>query len=387
MPRKVILYILLIIVLFCSAECEGIPLPGNSKASDKSEQFTAVVWNVQTLFDGHDTGNEYAEFRESAGWTQEKYAARLLAIGQAILRMRTLSAQGKNQGENENQQRQSATSATVPDLIGLVELENGNILEDLLHGPLSKQGYVHTFYGNLPGMSLGIGVLSRFPLTETRIHSITINNETTPRPVIEVHLEPGGEPLIFFICHWKSKVGGDSATEHLRRASATVISRRIVELREEKPDAPIIIMGDLNENHDEFYRQGGTVLSALLPDDEDAALLAASQGNGFLVLSKEKPPRTEYFDPSIPILYTPWENELLDGSYYYRDNWETIDHFLLSEALFDNRGWDYETCLVLNMPPFTNAKALPYQYVPRNGFGLSDHLPLMLFLRTGTEIY
>jgi endonuclease/exonuclease/phosphatase family metal-dependent hydrolase len=380
MLKKSLPYVLLI-VLFCSNGCEGIPLPANLKSiSDKDGQFTAVIWNVQALFDGHDTGNEYAEFRESAGWTQEKYEARLLAIGQAILRMKSLSGQGKN----ENQQ--ATISVAAPDLIGLVELENSNILEDLLHGPLSKQGYVHSFFGNLPGMSLGIGVLSRFPLTETRIHSITINNQTAPRPVVEVHLEPGGEPLVFFICHWKSKLGGDDATEPLRRASAMVISRRLLELREEKPGAPVIIMGDLNENHDEFYRRQGTVLSALLPDEEDAALLAATQEGGFLVLSKEKPPRAEYFDSSF-VLYTPWGNELMDGSYYYRDNWETIDHFLLSVELFDNKGWDYDTCQVLNMPPFTNAKALPNPYNPRNGFGLSDHLPLILFLRAGTEMY
>jgi endonuclease/exonuclease/phosphatase family metal-dependent hydrolase len=256
-----------------------------------------------------------------------------------------------------------------------------------MHGPLSKLGYVHTFFGNLPGMSLGIGVLSRFPLTETRIHSITVNNETAPRPIVEVHLEPGGEPLVFFICHWKSKVGGDDATEHLRRASAMVIRRRLLELRVESPGAPVIVMGDLNENHDEFYRRGGTVLSALLPDDLDAATLAATQDGGFLVLSNAKPPRAEYFDASFPVLYTPWENELIDGSYYYRDNWETIDHFLLSEELFDSRGWDYDTSFVLNTPPFTNVKALPNPYNPRNGYGLSDHLPLMLFLRAATDIY
>jgi hypothetical protein len=185
MLKKSVPYVLLV-VLFCSSGCEGIPLPGISKSlSTKNEQFTALVWNVQALFDGEETGNEYAEFRESAGWTQEKYEARLLAIGQAILRMSSLSVQG----ENENQQ--TAASAAVPDLIGLVELENANTPEDLLHGPLSKQGYVHSFFGNLPGMSLGIGVLSRFPLIEARIHSITINNQTAPRPVVEVHLEPG----------------------------------------------------------------------------------------------------------------------------------------------------------------------------------------------------
>jgi endonuclease/exonuclease/phosphatase family metal-dependent hydrolase len=233
---------------------------------------------------------------------------------------------------------------------------------------------------------LGIGVVSRFPLTEARAHSITVDKETAPRPVLEVHLEPWGKPLVFFICHWKSKLGGDDATESLRRASARVIQRRLVELQTEKPQVPVIIMGDLNENHDEFYRSNGSSVTALRLDAREAAELAGTSGTqgDFLILSKEKPPNAGYFDSSIPVLYTPWENELADGSYYYRNSWETIDHFLLSDGLFDNNGWDFDTCLVLNQPPFTNASGTPNSYNPRTGYGLSDHLPLMLYLKEAT---
>ena len=364
--------ILFLFVLTGLIGCEGLSRTKEAGSlTNNNGRFITALWNVQSLFDGEESGNEYDEFRAAAGWNQEKYEARLLSLADAIIRMRSFV---------ELSQEKSA----VPDFIGLIELENSRILEDLVQGPLSKQGYTETFFGNLPNMSLGVGVLSRFPLTTTRAHSITIRNETAPRPVLEVHLEPWGEPLIFFICHWKSKVGGEEATESLRRASARIIQRRLRELEQEKPGVPIIIMGDLNENHDEFYRRQGTVITALLPDTMEAVSLLEGGDTlaDYLLLSREKPPQAQYFDPTVPILYTPWENELKEGSYYYKNNWETIDHFLLSGGLFNNEGWDFGACTVLNFPPFTNASGSPFSYNPRTGLGLSDHLPLLLHLRT-----
>jgi hypothetical protein len=68
------------------------------------------------------------------------------------------------------------------------------------------------------------------------------------------------------------------------------------------------------------------------------------------------------------------------GSYYYKGEWETIDHFLLSEGLFNGRDWNFAGCLVLNRTPFTTSSGIPNAYVPRSGRGLSDHLPLLLYL-------
>jgi hypothetical protein len=70
-----------------------------------------------------------------------------------------------------------------------------------------------------------------------------------------------------------------------------------------------------------------------------------------------------------------------DGSYYYQNKWETIDHFLLSGPLFDGAEWDFDSAAVINQPPFTNDKGAPAAYNPRTGSGLSDHLPLVLTLK------
>jgi endonuclease/exonuclease/phosphatase family metal-dependent hydrolase len=368
--------------------------PSNSGAVNTANAFTIVTWNIQALFDGVETGAEYDEYLESAGWTAEKYKARLNSFSQAISQM----------------------AANIPDILALQEAENSRVLKELAGGALSKYGYHWTFFANNPGASLGVGVLSRVPLGETRVHSITWDGETTPRPVLEVWAQPRDKPLVLLICHWKSKLGGDSATESLRRASARVILRRIREIREDDKDIPIIIMGDLNENHDEFYRQAGSIISALLPDDPKAAELAGftpdapdepagpdipdvpSEPDGevrgeprwnpqtdFLILSKKKPPVSGYFPPGASVLYSPWGSELQDGSYYYKNAWETIDHFLLTESLFDTRGWEFDSALVIKKEPFVNSQGRPNAYNPRTGNGLSDHLPLMLILKdTGT---
>jgi hypothetical protein len=51
---------------------------------------------------------------------------------------------------------------------------------------------------------------------------------------------------------------------------------------------------------------------------------------------------------------------------------------LLSAEWFDESGWDFSGCAVLNESPFTSSAGLPVSYNPRTGYGLSDHLPLVL---------
>jgi endonuclease/exonuclease/phosphatase family metal-dependent hydrolase len=333
------------------------------------ETLSIMTWNVQALFDGEETGNEYNEYLESAGWSAEKYSGRLNMIARAI-------------GDLES---------GAPDILSLEEVENAGVLKDLAEGALGKHGYRWTFFAAAAGSSLGIGVLSRYPLIKARAHSLTVNGETAPRPVAEVWIQSGDEPLALFACHWKSKLGGDESTESLRRASARILLRRFREISRENPRTPVVIVGDLNENHDEFYRRNGAFICALLPDDPRAADITGLSGPrgepaeklqaDFLLVGKTKPPAAKYFPPGSVIFYSPWGQELANGSYYYQNAWETIDHILLSGAFFDQRGWEYESSAVLSQPPFTNSRDLPNGYNPRTGSGLSDHLPLTLRLR------
>ena len=342
---------LILYLLGCSA----------TQAPTGSEQLTIASWNVQNLFDGSDNGFEYDEFKNSAGWNDEKYRARLNSIS-AVLR------------ESFN-----------PDILAVTEVENAAVIQDLAES--CGKDYLWTFFTGDPDNSIGLGVLSKLPLIETRAHSVHFPDGSIPRPVAEVWVDTGAGPLVLLVCHWKSKRDGERKTEALRQAGAALVARRLGEISVESPETPVIILGDLNENYDEFTRIEAAYLSALLPDTDEAVAfipkIPVSPRPGFqdfLVISSEKPPRTDFFAETAGVVYSPWPEEELLGSYYYRDSWETIDHFLLNAALFNRRGWNYERFRVHAEPPFTNADGQPHAYNPRTGNGLSDHLPIVLIL-------
>ena len=316
--------------------------------------LTLMTWNAHNLFDGKDDGNEYAEFLQAAGWSEEKYKGRINAFIEAV---------GKVEPH--------------PDIFLLQEIESLQILEDLA---LSMPGNFWSHFANNPDSAIGLGILSRLPLLEAKAHSINIDGIAVPRPVLEARIQTENGGIIIFVCHWKSKIGGADETENNRKASARVILRRIREIREEEPETGIIIAGDLNLNHDDFYRRGPNLVYALLPDDAQAARLAGSEQTDFIAISGNRPPQPVHFLSETIVLFSPWMEELEKGSYHYRNNWETIDHFLVSDQFFDNAGWEYEKTVLADFEPFTRANGLPNSYNPRTGSGLSDHLPLLLTL-------
>jgi endonuclease/exonuclease/phosphatase family metal-dependent hydrolase len=341
-----------VLTVFLLSGCAGCLIPGEEEISSPS--LTLLTWNVHNLFDGEDNGYEYDEFLQSSGWSTEKYLGRINTISDAIGRINPM-----------------------PDIILLQEIESLRILEDLALS--MENGYLWSHFAINPGAAIGVGIISRYPLKDIKAHSITMENDTSPRPVLETRIQVKKE-FVIFTCHWKSKIGGDEITEGTRRASARVILRRIRELWEEEPDLGIIIAGDLNLNHDEFYRQNSSRICALLPDDPYCALLSEGVQKDFIVISRNKPPEPVHFPQETICFFSPWIRELENGTYFYRNNWETIDHFLLSTHFFNNTGWVYEKTEVLDYPPFANTSGKPVPYNPRTGFGLSDHLPLLLTL-------
>jgi len=336
-------------------------LGGCAQKPEKPQVLTMMTWNVHNLFDGNEDGFEYLEFQQSAGWSNEKYLGRINAISDAIARIEPM-----------------------PEIIILQEIESLKILEDL--SDALPRGYFWCHFANNPGSAIGLGILSRVPLSDQRTHAAVIGANTAPRPVLEVRVQSEEGDFIIMICHWKSKIGGAEETEYNRRASARIILRRIREIWENEPAAGIIIAGDLNLNHDEFSRRGSNVICALLTDDPQSAgiALAAQDSSAgqkdFIVISGDRPPVPVHFPENSITLYSPWINELENGSYLYRNNWETIDHFLVSGQFFDNTGWEYKQTTIISGLPYTNAHGKPVSYNAKTGHGFSDHLPLLMTL-------
>jgi len=345
-----------IMCLFLTAAVISGCVTSEPETPVNSSAITLMTWNVHNLFDGVDDGYEYSEFLLTSGWSAEKYMGRINTIAAAIKKIEPM-----------------------PDVFLLQEIESLKILEDLAASLGDK--YTWSYFAGNTGSAIGLGILSRFPLLDIMAHTITIDGESIPRPVLEARLQIENGDIIIFICHWKSKIGGDDVTENVRKSSARVILRRIRELWENDPETCVVIAGDLNENFDEFYRQGSAYISALLPDDPHCVQLTGGEQKDYIVISGNIPPSPVYFQETVIALFSPWLRELTNGTYYYKYAWETIDHFLLSAQFFNDTGWEYERTSIINFEPFADSGGIPVSYNPRTGYGLSDHLPLLLMLK------
>jgi endonuclease/exonuclease/phosphatase family metal-dependent hydrolase len=305
--------------------------------------LSVLTWNVEALFDGREDGGEYAEYRAARGWNEEKYRSRLTVIAKTFERI----------------------EEGPPDVVVFIELENEAVLRLFAEEYVSRHSYHQGYFAKRDGLALGTGILSRYPITKAVSHGYSTDGKAIPRPVSEVWIDAGEEEIAVLICHWKSKSGKAEETQILRNAAARLVRRISEDICAErdavgKPDVPILLAGDFNQTIDEFF-------VAEFP---------------FTVTRNVEAVRDCAANRSRPLFWTAWGTELDEGSYYYRGAWETIDHFFLSSAFFDGAAWEYGSVNVLKGAPWTGSGGIPLSFNPRTGSGLSDHLPLLLTLKT-----
>lgn len=348
------------------------------------DQITLLSYNVQNLFDDVRDGTEYEEFIPGEGeWNEELFHLKMLQLSEVI-------------------NRHPAGGA---DIVLLQEVENRNALDTLNTHYLKGAGYGYSFMSDGEGLAVNSAVLSRYPVTDVVVHSVSLEGKTGGRPVLEAHIEAGGLKLVLFNCHWKSKSGGAEETEVFRRAAAAVVSRSLSRLRAVQPDMPAVVAGDLNENFDEWTRIEGAYPTALrvhggLTDGDfaDGDFTEASEvpgsdgaeGTLYLVGSfddmRDRPDtRTESDGGEEEIsgfrLFSPWLGYTsFPGSYAYRGGWETIDHFLLNSALGNDAGLEYAGFEVVHPDMILDDEGYPMRWISGTAEGYSDHLPLLLTL-------
>ncbi len=298
-----------------------------NQEEESLERLKVMNWNLQTFFDGTFDGNEYSEYRDSKrGWSQDKYEERLDRLVQVIL---DLDA----------------------DIILLEELEKEAQLQDIanrLSGTFDfSRLYSHAFFATNPGNSIGCGVLSRLPLGETFVHSMDIRSgETQPlmRPVIQFSVYTKEKSLTIFLNHWKSKSSGEEESRIWRERQEKILCDLIFTAC--KRGQAILAAGDFNMDISEFK-----------------FLLDSKEGKNVVLRGREDCP-----------VYSPWILEnggyLLPGSYFYKNNWERIDHFFCAGNI-KIKDFSPESS-----GPWADSEGHPIRYKVWNGSGYSDHLPL-----------
>jgi endonuclease/exonuclease/phosphatase family metal-dependent hydrolase len=332
-------------------------------------RFVVLSYNVQNLFDARADGTEYREFTPPR-WGPEAAEAKLAAVGAAIRRAAASPLFGR-----------------APDLVALQEVENLEVLERLRDRYLADLGYRYAVLVSQPGVATQTAFLSRLPVVRSAVHPVGEFRGLPLRHVLEIEVRFQGRRLVVLNNHWKSKTGGTDRTSAARRRAAAAVAGRVRELLQEDPAADVLVLGDLNENVEEYREARGRYLPALLPWEE----LSAGAGGtapaevGRLILC----PRPELCGdgPAGLGLYEPWYElpPQARGSSVYQGLWQTPDHLLMSPGLFDGRGFDYRagSFRVVRRRTLVHPHTgypVGFRPAPGGGRGTSDHLPLLIEL-------
>lgn len=342
--KKIVLFSL---ALFISSV--GVYAQKESKTALKPFHKRAIVsYNVENLFDTIDDPNVIDEEFLPTGkmkWTSERYQVKLDHLAEAI----TL-----NLDEN-------------PIIIGLVEIENKGVLNDLKsHGRLAKTNYGIAHKDSPDARGIDCGLLydqDCFKLISMENLPVTIDSipDFKTRDILYVKGElQGGKIVHLFVNHWPSRRGGEDESE-IRRIQAALVARAKVDaILKADPKANIILMGDFNDHPDN--KSIHDVLKAKEVTDQNADLL-------------------DLFAD---------DHKAGKGTHNFKGQWGVLDHFIISKAIYKGSNGIklepndgiivYEEKLLFTQKDGSKKPSTTYGGSNYYG-GYSDHLPIRLILK------
>lgn len=326
------------------------------------EQIVIASYNVENLFDDRWDRSEYPDYGPEK-WSREQYYRKLSAVARAV----------------------AAVSDRGPDILCLQEVESERALRALQDRHLLDFGYRYLVFVPQEQVATNVACLSRIPVVRTRVHTVGSFAGVPLRHILEIQLELEGSFLYLFNNHWKSKTGGVEQTAGARRRAAEVLTERIRSILRSAPEADLIVLGDLNENLEEYEQSGGRFRTATVPD----SLLGTPIGpTGIEALFVTAEPEHAGLRDERIVLYEPWYELPPEqrGSSVYQGLWQTPDRILLAPGLFDPEGFSYA-------PGSFRVVRAKFLVNPQSGFprrwrhtgsgagadsGTSDHLPILV---------
>jgi len=325
-----------------------------AKAQEKKFKVqTVAFYNVENLFDtinNVDVNDEEYTPTGDQRWTLEKYKKKLSNLSRTIAEIGT-----------SDQQKES------PAVIGVSEVENRGVLEDLIKQPLlinKEYGIVHFDSPDRRGIDVGLLYQKKHfkPTSYTNVPLIIYDqSDKTKRIYTRDQLVVtglfDGEEMSFIVNHWPSRSGGEKKSSPNREAAGRLNRKIIDSLYTINPNAKIITMGDLNDG----------------PTNKSVRVEIQAKGK------KE--------DVKERGMYNPME-EMSNkgiGTLAYRDAWDLFDQMILSEPLIkkDYTSYRFWKAGVYNKPFLTQTTGQYKGYPLRNSngqVGFSDHFPVYLYL-------
>jgi hypothetical protein len=318
-----------------------------------------AFYNLENLFDTIDTEGVLDEEFTPDGldrWTGDKYRHKINNMALAISRI------GEDDGWKGG-----------PAVIGVSEIENRQVLEDLIaHTLLKESGYqiVHYDSPDLRGVDVALLYRTRFfRVTASTSNELKIFNEAGERVFTRDQLVVSGifdgEPMHFIVNHWPSRSSGEMTTRPRRNAAADLTRHLADSLLAIDGNAKIFVMGDLNDD----------------PSNESMRKHLRA------VADAEDMKEGEMFNCMYPL----YKKGI--GSLYYRDGLNLFDQIIVSPALTgkDFSSYIFYKAVVFNSQ-FLIQKDGQYKGYPLRSYvgtvfqgGFSDHFPVYVIIAKKAE--
>ncbi len=316
------------------------------------KMFTVVFYNTENLYDTeNDPDTEDDEFTPEGNkkWNSEKYLKKLKDLSTVF---------------------RSINSRELPEVIGLCEIENKKVLEDLVTtGKLKKGNYGIVHEDSKDKRGIDVALLYRKDEFQYLTHKsipVFFKYDTTShaRNILYVKGKTGNkETFHFLVNHWKSRSEGQQVTEPKRIYAAVALRKVVDSIFNFEPEAKIIILGDFND------------------EPTNMSLHSILQANN---KQKNANPRELY-----NLMYN---NHNLNniGTYSYKGNWNMLDQIIVSQKVISDKknyhcnylsGTIYQDKWMMYDNPKVGMLTPNKTYGGDMYFGgVSDHLPVFVVL-------
>lgn len=328
-----------------------------SAVAQEEKQYlinTVAFYNVENLFDYEKDPITFDGDWTPEGknhWTRELYEAKLANMA------RVVSEIGVD------------ITGSSPALIGVCEVENRRVLEDLLNQtPLvdKEYGIVHFDSPDRRGIDVALLYKKRlFVPTHYKAFELVLfsdsdrSNRIYTRDQLLVSGMFDGEKIHIIVNHWPSRSGGE-ARSRPKRVRAAELNKRIMDsLFSDDPYAKIITMGDFN-------------------DDPTSPSI-----------KKTLKTKSKRENLNLKELYNPMEAMYKKGmgTLAYQDSWNLFDQIMVSTELTkkDFSSYRFYKAGIFNKNYLQTAsgryKGYPFRsYATGFTGGFSDHFPVFIYL-------
>ena len=307
--------------------------------------FTIAFYNLENLFDIFDdkyTRDDDFLPTSEKHWTPKRYKKKVRKLGYTISKIGT------------------KTSSNLPVLIGLAEVENKLVVNDLIHSKFLKtENYGIIHYDSTDERGIDVALIYNkdiFKIENSEIFSIELfkdNGEIDhTRDILLVEGFLNKEKIHVLVNHWPSRREGEKESEAKRLTASDKVIEIVNLIKQGDEYAKVIVMGDFNDN----------------PSNKSVKQLVKALG-----------------------LYNPMETLLSfsKGSLSFRHQWNLFDQILFSTNFFEYKPNTYRFSKAnIFDDDFLKQFKGKYKDTPFRTYvgkkykgGYSDHFPVYITLK------